>query len=137
VLAAVQVDDRGIEHAVGLREAATENAAAVRARLGELVERGLDINRSLLVVIDGAKALHKAECEVGFRGVGCVWRERATDAQSDQRRPNRRPAAGGFRRWTTVRFARRPADTGPMIAIDLSLLTFFQTARRSWPSFAA
>jgi transposase-like protein len=64
VLAAVGVDDRGTKHVLGLREGATENAAAVRALLGELVERGLDPERSLLVVIDGAKALHKAVVEV-------------------------------------------------------------------------
>src|SRR5258708_2090192 len=60
VLAAVGVDDRGIKHVLGLREGATENAAVVRALLGELVEPGLDPTRSLFVVIDGAKALHKA-----------------------------------------------------------------------------
>jgi putative transposase len=64
VLAAVGVDDRGIKHVLGLREGATENADAVRALLGELVERGLDPDRSLVVVIDGAKALHKAVVEV-------------------------------------------------------------------------
>lgn len=64
VLAAVGVDERGSKHVLGLREGATENAAAVRALLGELVERGLDSGRSLLVVIDGAKALHKAVVEV-------------------------------------------------------------------------
>lgn len=36
----------------------------MRSLLGELVERGLDSDRSLLVVIDGAKALHKAVVEV-------------------------------------------------------------------------
>ena len=64
VLAAVGVDEHGTKHVLGLREGATENAAAVRALLGELVERGLDTNRSLLVVIDGAKALHKAVVEM-------------------------------------------------------------------------
>jgi transposase-like protein len=64
VLAAVGIDERGTKHVLGLREGATENAAAVRALLGELVERGLDPERSLLVVIDGAKALHKAVVEV-------------------------------------------------------------------------
>jgi putative transposase len=47
-----------------LREGATENAAAVRALLADLVERGLDPNRSLIIVIDGAKALRKAVVEV-------------------------------------------------------------------------
>ena len=64
VLAAVGVDDRGAKNVLGLREGATEKAAAVRALLGELVERGLNPDRSLLVVIDGAKALHKAVVEV-------------------------------------------------------------------------
>jgi transposase-like protein len=64
VLAAVGVDEQGDKHVLGLREGATENAAAVRALLADLIERGLDTNRSLLIVIDGAKALHKAVVEV-------------------------------------------------------------------------
>ena len=64
VLAAVGVDERGHKHVLGLREGATENAAAVKALLADLVERGLDTGRALLVVIDGAKALHKAVAEV-------------------------------------------------------------------------
>jgi putative transposase len=64
VLAAVGVDERGDKHVLGLREGATENAAAVKALLADLVERGLDTNGSLLIVIDGAKALHKAVVEV-------------------------------------------------------------------------
>ncbi len=64
VLAAVGVDAQGAKHVLGLREGATENAAAVRALLTDLVERGLPTDRSLLSVIDGAKALHKAVVEV-------------------------------------------------------------------------
>jgi putative transposase len=64
VLAAVGVDDHGAKHVLGLREGATENAAAVKALLGDLAERGLDTNRAMLIVIDGAKALHKAVVEV-------------------------------------------------------------------------
>jgi putative transposase len=64
VLAAVGVDERGHKHVLGLREGATENATAVKALLADLAERGLDTERSLLVVIDGAKALHKAVAEV-------------------------------------------------------------------------
>ncbi len=67
VLAAVGVDVRGGKHVLGLREGATENAAAVKALLADLVERGLDNNRSLLVVIDGAKVLYKAVVEVLVR----------------------------------------------------------------------
>jgi len=64
VLAAVGVDERGGKHVLGLREGATENAAAVKALLADLAERGVDTNRSMLIVIDGAKALHKAVVEV-------------------------------------------------------------------------
>jgi putative transposase len=55
VLAAVGVDPRGDKHALGLREGATENAAAVRALLADLAERGLATDHSLLIVIDGPK----------------------------------------------------------------------------------
>jgi transposase-like protein len=64
VLAAVGVDERGDKQVLGLREGATENAAAVKALLADLAERGVDTNRSILIVIDGAKALHKAVVEV-------------------------------------------------------------------------
>lgn len=64
VLAAVGVDEHGDKHVLGLREGATENTTAVRALLADLVERGLDDTRTLLIVIDGAKALHKAVLEV-------------------------------------------------------------------------
>ena len=43
----------------GLRECATENAAACKPLLADLIERGLPTERSLLFVIDGAKALPK------------------------------------------------------------------------------
>jgi putative transposase len=64
VLAAVGVDAQGAKHVLGLREGATENAAAGRALLADLIERGLAPERALLIVIDGAKALHKAVVEV-------------------------------------------------------------------------
>ena len=64
VLAAVGVDEHGDKHVLGLREGATENATTCKALLADLIERGLDPGHSLLVVIDGAKALHKAVVEV-------------------------------------------------------------------------
>ena len=60
VLAAIGIDLSGKKHTLGLREGATENAAACKALLAELIERGLPQNRALLFVIDGAKALRKA-----------------------------------------------------------------------------
>jgi putative transposase len=63
VLAAVGIERNGHKHVLGLREGATENAAACKTLLADLIERGLNPNRALLVVIDGAKALHKAVSE--------------------------------------------------------------------------
>jgi putative transposase len=64
VLAVVGVDERGAKQVLGLGEGATENTAAVRTLLADLIERGLDSEHWLLVVFDGAKALHKAVVEV-------------------------------------------------------------------------
>ena len=63
VLAAVGIESNGTKHVLGLLEGATENAAACKALLADLIERGLDPNRAILMVIDGAKALHKAISE--------------------------------------------------------------------------
>ena len=73
VLAAVGIDRSGEKHPLGLREGATENTAACRALLADLIERGLNPARALLVVIDGAKALHKAVREV-FAGRALIHR---------------------------------------------------------------
>jgi putative transposase len=64
VLEAVGIDRSGEKHPLGLREGATENTAACKALLADLIERGLNPNRAILVVIDGAKALRKAVLEV-------------------------------------------------------------------------
>jgi putative transposase len=64
VLAAVGVDPSGKKHVLGLREGATENAASCKALLADLVERGLPTERTLLFVIDGAKALHRAVADI-------------------------------------------------------------------------
>jgi transposase-like protein len=64
VLAAVGIDQSGEKYVLGLREGATENAAACKALLADLIERGLSTERTLLFVIDGAKALHRAVTDV-------------------------------------------------------------------------
>lgn len=64
VLAAVGIDRSGAKHVLGLHEGATENAAACKALLADLIERGLSTERTLLFVIDGAKALHRAVRDV-------------------------------------------------------------------------
>ena len=54
----------GTKHALGLGEGSTENAAVCQRLLANLQSRGLRTDRSLLVMLDGAKALTKAVREM-------------------------------------------------------------------------
>ncbi len=54
----------GTKVPLGVVEGSTENATVVRALLADLADRGLDVSRPVLVVIDGAKALAAAVREV-------------------------------------------------------------------------
>ncbi len=60
VLVALGFENDGKKHVLGLWEGATENSRACKALLENLASRGLQTNRSMLIVLDGAKALHKA-----------------------------------------------------------------------------
>jgi transposase-like protein len=50
----------GRKHALGVWEGSTENAAVCQSLLANLQSRGLRTDRSLLVILDGSKALRKA-----------------------------------------------------------------------------
>ncbi|GDY34063.1 IS256 family transposase [Gandjariella thermophila] len=54
----------GTKHPLALVEGSTENATLVRELIVGLRERGLDVTRPILAVIDGSKALHAAIREV-------------------------------------------------------------------------
>ena len=60
LLVALGIDAEGTKHVLGVREGATENAAACTALLTDLRDRGIRTDRHILVVLDGAKALAKA-----------------------------------------------------------------------------
>lgn len=60
VVAAIGIDPEGRKHVLGLWHGATENGTVVKGLLEDLVSRGLDPERKMLIVIDGAKALRKA-----------------------------------------------------------------------------
>lgn len=60
MLVVLGIDADGKKHVLGVREGATENAAACTALLADLRDRGLRTDRPMLVVIDGAKALARA-----------------------------------------------------------------------------
>jgi putative transposase len=60
VLLALGVDSTGQKHVLALREGSTENATVCRALLTDLRERGLNLDRPILFIVDGAPALRKA-----------------------------------------------------------------------------
>lgn len=57
---ALGVNAAGAKQVLGIWHGASENSTTVKALLEDLVERGLCTSRSILVVLDGAKALRKA-----------------------------------------------------------------------------
>lgn len=62
---ALGIDSDGRKHPLALQEGSTENATLVRDLLVQLRdERGLDVSRPILVVIDGAQALRRAVLDV-------------------------------------------------------------------------
>ena len=64
LIVALGVDKQAQKHVLGLWEGATENSTLVRELLADLRERGLNTEATMLVVIDGAKALCKGVREV-------------------------------------------------------------------------
>jgi transposase-like protein len=57
---ALGITTEGEKIALGLWEGSTENATVAQSLVADLVDRGLDTQQGVLVVIDGAKALRKA-----------------------------------------------------------------------------
>src|SRR4051794_4901741 len=57
---ALGIDTDGTKHPLGLWDGSTENATVATTLLANLVERGLDAEQGVLVVIDGAKARRRA-----------------------------------------------------------------------------
>ena len=64
IIVALGLDHTGGKHALGLWDGSTENAAVCQSLLADLQSRGLRTNRSLLVILDGSKALHKATTQM-------------------------------------------------------------------------
>jgi len=60
LVVALGIDATGQKHVLGLWDGATENAALCQSLLANLQSRGLRTDRSLLVILDGSTALHKA-----------------------------------------------------------------------------
>jgi putative transposase len=60
LIVALGIAADGQKHALGLWDGSTENATVCQGLLGNLQSRGLRTDRSLLVILDGSKALRKA-----------------------------------------------------------------------------
>ena len=61
---ALGIDIDGIKHPLSLVEGSTENATLVTELIVGLRERGLDVTRPILAVLDGSKALRRAVVDV-------------------------------------------------------------------------
>jgi transposase-like protein len=59
-IVALGITTEGDKLALGLWDGSTENATVTAALLSDLVDRGLDVEQGLLLVIDGSKGLRKA-----------------------------------------------------------------------------
>jgi transposase-like protein len=66
---ALGIDIDGTKHPLSLVEGSTENATLVTELIVGLRERGLDVTRPILVVLDGSKALRRAVLDVFDRPV--------------------------------------------------------------------
>ena len=60
LIVALGVTEDGTKHALGLWEGSTENSTGCQSLLANLQSRGLRTDRSVLVILDGSKALRKA-----------------------------------------------------------------------------
>jgi putative transposase len=60
LIVALGVTEDGTTHALGLWEGSTENSTVCQSLLANLQSRGLRTDRSVLIILDGSKALRKA-----------------------------------------------------------------------------
>jgi transposase-like protein len=57
---ALGITTEGVKVPLGLWDGSTENATVTRHLLADLIDRGLDVEQGVLVVLDGSKALRAA-----------------------------------------------------------------------------
>jgi putative transposase len=60
LIIAMGIDSSGHKHVLGVVEGTTESEAVCRSLFRDLIERGLEVERARLFVIDGGKGLRKA-----------------------------------------------------------------------------
>lgn len=118
MLVALGIDADGKKHVLGVREGATENAAACTALLADLRDRGLPTDRAVLAVIDGGKALARAVRNV-FGARAIVQRCQAHKARNvvDQLPEELRPSV---RQTLRDAYATVDADRARTMLVNLA-----------------
>jgi transposase-like protein len=130
LVAAIGIDLQGSKHVLGIWHGATENSTVVKGLLEDLVSRGLESERKMLVVLDGAKALRKAVSMVlGEQGLVQRCRIHKLRNVLDQL-PEEKKAQAGWR----LRSAWAKKD--PKVA-EKELRQTAQWLEASWPVAAA
>lgn len=130
LIVALGIAADGQKHALGLWEGATENATVCQSLLANLQSRGLRTDRSLLVILDGAPALHKAVRTV-FGEAALLQRCQVHKMRNilDHRPERQRP-------WVQVVLRRAYAATDVKLATRL-LLDLAKRLEDEHPSAAA
>jgi transposase-like protein len=130
LVAAIGIDVQGRKHVLGIWHGATENATVVKGLLEDLVARGLESERKMLIVLDGAKALRKAvQMVLGEQGLVQRYRVHKLRNVLDQL-PEEKKAQAGWR----LRSAWAKKD--PKAAAK-ELRQTAQWLEASWPMAAA
>jgi transposase-like protein len=92
LVVALGLDATGQKHPLGVWDGSTENATVCQGLLGNLQSRGLRTDRSILVIVDGSKALRSAVTQT-LGQAACVQRcqvhktRNVLDYLSDRQRP--------------------------------------------------
>ena len=110
-MVALGITTDGVKVPLGLWDGSTENTTVARHLLADLVDRGLDTEQGVLVVLDGGKALRVAVREVlGPVPVHSVVRRGLSDPPRAAGRP---PVmtGGGPRRGSIL-------DRGQRVSLD-------------------
>jgi len=130
LVAAIGIDLQGRKHVLGIWHGATENSTVVKGLLEDLVSRGLESERKMLIVLDGAKALRKAvRMVLGEQGLVQRCRIHKQRNVLDQL-PEEKKAQAGWR----LRAAWSKKD--PKVA-EKELRQTAQWLETSWPVAAA
>jgi putative transposase len=92
IVVALGIDMTGKKHALGLWDGATENTTVCQSVLANLQSRGLRTDRSVLLILDGSKALHRAVMQIFGRAAliqGCQVHKRCNvlDHLPERQRP--------------------------------------------------